>query len=294
MEFFEINHLTTEAKENLLKERYGHKVGFVGKKHPVVDKIIAVNNNSKANPERLAILSGIWALTLAQKYEVPMKYLIICPAQLKTIESQRLIDYFIDRSEKTFIVSERVFATLAETENGQGLLAAVHLDYTPIEELVHKDQNILLILDGLEIPGNVGTILRSAEATAIDGVILTNRKVRLNHPKLLRSSMGSVFKVPVVQALDTKELISNLKKKGYRILLADTHGAVKYFEEDYQGRIALVMGSEKYGISEDFYDEEAKAVMIPMLGDMDSLNVGVATTILLYEAAMKNKGIMNR
>ena len=106
--------------------------------------------------------------------------------------------------------------------------------------------------------------------------------------------MGSVFKVPIIEATDSELLINFLKMRGYEIILADTDSPNQYFDLDYQGRVALVMGSEKYGISEYFYKREHQDVMIPMLGDIDSLNVGVATTILLYEAALKNKGYLVR
>lgn len=292
--FYDIGELDLEAKESLFKERYARRLHFAGRRHPVVEKVLALNKNSKPNPERLAAVSGIWAMTLAQKYNVRIKYLIICLEQLKTIESQQLIHWFIDRAEETYIVSERVYNTMAETDNGQGVMGVIYLDFKELESFEPTENSLILILDGLEIPGNVGTILRSAEATGTDAVILSNRKVRINHPKLLRSSMGSVFKVPIIEATDSELLINFLKMRGYEIILADTDSPNQYFDLDYQGRVALVMGSEKYGISEYFYKREHQDVMIPMLGDIDSLNVGVATTILLYEAALKNKGYLIR
>ena len=292
--FYDIGELDLEAKESLFKERYARRLHFAGRRHPVVEKVLALNKNSKPNPERLAAVSGIWAMTLAQKYNVRIKYLIMGLEQLKTIESQQLIHWFIDRAEETYIVSERVYNTMAETDNGQGVMGVIYLDFKELESFEPTENSLILILDGLEIPGNVGTILRSAEATGTDAVILSNRKVRINHPKLLRSSMGSVFKVPIIEATDSELLINFLKMRGYEIILADTDSPNQYFDLDYQGRVALVMGSEKYGISEYFYKREHQDVMIPMLGDIDSLNVGVATTILLYEAALKNKGYLVR
>lgn len=294
MDFYDIGGLDPQAKEALLRERYPGKLHNAGRKHPVVDKILALNRNSKPNPERLAAMGGIWALSLAQKYDVRIKYLVLCPEQLKTIESQQLIDHFIRRAEETFLISERVFSTLVETENGQGILGVFYLGLKDLADFKPEPSSLVLILDGLEIPGNVGTILRSAEATGTAAVFLTNRKVRLNHPKLLRSSMGSVFKVPIFEVPDTEELLRRLEAWGYRVILADTDSAARYFELTYDGRVALVMGAEKYGISEAFYEVSHQSVMIPMLGDMDSLNVGVATTILLYEAAMQNRGELKR
>lgn len=294
MEFQEIGPLDPEQKEQLLRERYPGKIRNAGKKHPVVAKILALNKNSRPNPERLAAMGGIWAMNLAQKYHVAIKYLILCPQQLKTIESQQLIHYFIERAEETYVVSDRVFADLVETDNGQGIMGVFYLNFMDLLDFDPSPDSLVLVLDGLEIPGNVGTILRSAEATGTQGVFLANRKVRVNHPKLLRSSMGSVFKLPIVEAPDPQILIDRLRKWGYRIILADTASDNAYYDLSYQGRVALVMGSEKYGISEAFYSVLHEDVMIPMLGDMDSLNVGVAATILLYEAAMKNKGYLHR
>ena len=294
MEFQDFGSLDPHQKEALLRERYPGRIRSAGRKHPVVDRLLALNKNTKPNPERLAALGGIWAMAMAQRYDIRLKYLILCPEQLKTIESQQLIHHFIARAEETFVISERLFATLVEMENGQGILGVFYLPFQEIDAFEPEQNSLVLVLDGLEIPGNVGTILRSAEATGTQAVFLTNRKVRLNHPKLLRSSMGSVFKVPVVEVGDTADLIQRLSAWGYRILLADTDSARAYYELAYPGRIALVMGAEKYGISKPFYTAKHESVMIPMLGDMDSLNVGVAATILLYEAAMQNKGYLRR
>ncbi len=294
MDFFDIGDLSLQEKDDLFRSRYHGKLRYAGKKHPAVERVMALNNNSKPNPERLAAMSGIWAVTLAQKYDVRMKYLIICLEQLKSIESQRLADWFIERAEETYVVSPRVFNSLAETENGQGLMGVIYLDFLPLKDFKPGADSLVLILDGLEIPGNVGTILRSSEATGTEAVFMTNRKVRISHPKLLRSSMGSVFRIPLIDAPDTGELIDYLEAEGFTIILTDTDSPNNYFDLEYQGRVAVVMGAEKYGISKIFYDRQHEDVMIPMLGDMDSLNVGVAATILLYEAAMKNKGYLKR
>lgn len=294
MAFFDLATYSLDDKINILKDRYGRKLHFAGKKHHIIDRVISLNKNSKPNPEKLAAIEGIWSLTLAKKYDIKIKYLIICVEQIKSIESQNLIDYFIDRSEETIIVSERVFEQLSEKENAQGLMAVCYLKFKEISELTFNDDSIIVILDGLEIPGNIGTIIRSSDATGVDAIILNNRKVRINHPKLLRSSLGSFFKVPICEAKTTNELIEFLKMNNYTVILADTESEKNYFDLDYKGKIAIVMGSEKYGISDDFYSVNHEKVKIPMLGDMDSLNVGVATTIILYEAALKNKGILNR
>ncbi|PKK38745.1 23S rRNA (guanosine-2'-O-) -methyltransferase rlmB [Clostridiaceae bacterium JG1575] len=294
MNFPDIQQWSTQEKEAMIQERYGGTVHFAGRRHPAIERVVALNQNLKANPKRLVAAEGIWALKLARKFNIRIQSLILCPALLKTPEAQELIAYFVPKAEECLMVSDRLYAQLAEKENGQGLLGVFYLDFTSFAEFQDPESSLLLVLDGLEIPGNVGTILRSAEATGCDGVVLTHRKVRITHPKLLRSSMGALFKVPIMEEKDPKAFLEALQKRGYEIILADTESQTPYFDLAYKGRVALVMGSEKYGISAPFYEVAHQDVMIPMLGELDSLNVGVAATILLYEAALKNKQQMQR
>ena len=294
MHYKDIKGMSIEDKQNHFNNIYGHKLKYVGNKYHIVERVLSLNKNSKPNPEKLAVIDGIFSLDLARKYGIKVKYLIICLEKVYSIEAQELIDTFINLAEESIIVSEKVFNNIAEKENSHGIMAVVYLPPKKFEEIHIEKNSVVLILDGLEIPGNIGTILRSADATGIDCVIINNRKTRLNHPKLMRSSLGSVFKVPVVEAESFLELETWLKKNNYKVIITDTDASSNYYDLEYNGRIAIVMGSEKYGVSEDFYKLNYEGVSIPMLGDMDSLNVGVAATIIMYEAALKNKRYIKR
>lgn len=289
-DFNELKNFNVEEKQQLFFTMYGNKFKAAGKKSGVIDRIISLNKNTKPNPEKLAVIEGIWALDLAKKYNTPIKYFLICLEKIHSIESQKLISHYVQLAEESYIVSERVFNTLSEKENSQGVLAVCYLKPKSLEDIYVTNNSVVLILDGLEIPGNVGTIIRSADATDIDCIIINNKKTRLNHPKLMRSSMGACFKVPIVDA-DYDETIKWLKKNNYNIILTDTDAEKEYYELPYKGRVAIIMGSEKYGVSDTWYNSDYTGVSIPMLGDCDSLNVGVASTIILYEASLKNKGI---
>jgi RNA methyltransferase, TrmH family len=291
--FEDLKAYSQEEKEKLIVDRYKGKLLFAGKQHGVIKKIEALNKNTKPNPERLAVIEGIWGLNLILENNIKTKYLLICPEDIYTIEAQVLIDKFMDLAEEVFVVSKRVFTTISEKDNSHGLLAVCHLPYKDFDDIILQKNNIVIVLDGLEIPGNVGTILRSVDATGIDAVIITNRKTRLNHPKLIRSSLGACFTVPIIDS-NYDETIAWLNKNKFNIVLTDTEAENNYFELKYENRVAIVMGSEKYGIDETWYRTNYTGIAIPMLGSCDSLNVGVAATIILYEAAMKNKGFMKR
>jgi rRNA methylases len=291
--FQDLKSYSVEEKEKMIIDRYRGKLNFAGRQHGVIKKIEALNKNTKPNPERLAVIEGIWGLNLILENNIGVKYLLICVEDIYTIEAQVLIDKFISIAEEIFLVSKKVFNVISEKENSHGLMAVSYLPYSGFESIqLHKD-NIVIVLDGLEIPGNVGTIIRSADATGIDAIIINNRKTRLNHPKLIRSSLGACFSMPIIDS-NYEETIKWLNDNKFNIILTDTRAEANYFDLKYENRIAIVMGSEKYGIDETWYNTNYTGISIPMLGDCDSLNVGVAATIILYEAAMKNKGILKR
>jgi len=248
--FKDLKDYSLEEKQQLFLTRYEDKFKFYGKKSKVTDRIISLNKNSKPNPEKLAVIEGIWALNLALKYNVAIKYFVICLEKIHSVESQKLVEDYVHLAEECCIVSEKVFNSISEKENSQGVMAVCYLQNKTLDDIYVTNNSIILILDGLEIPGNVGTIIRSADATDIDAIIINNRKTRLNHPKLIRSSMGSCFKVPIVES-NFNEIKNWLAKKNFKTIITDTDADTDYYDLDYKGRVAIIMGSEKYGVSED-------------------------------------------
>lgn len=289
--FVDLSHYTEEERNKIIYEKYREYLRPIGKKSDIINRVISLNNNSKPNPEKLAVIEGIWGLTLALKHNLKIKYFIVCPEKIKSIEAQNLIDQFTKISESSYMVSEKTYDYISEKENSSGITAICYMPLYSLYDITLKKNSVVLILDGLEIPGNVGTILRSCDATNIDAVIITNKKTRINHPKLIRSSMGSCFTVPIIES-SYDEVIKWLNHNKYTVVLTDTSATLNYYDYDYKNRIAIVMGSEKYGIDEKWYLADYVGISIPMLGYCDSLNVGIAATIVLYEATLKNKNLL--
>jgi RNA methyltransferase, TrmH family len=141
----------------------------------------------------------------------------------------------------------------------------------------------------MEIPGNLGTLIRTLDACGADCVVLTSKRTRLTHPKVLRSSQGMSMKVPSLEFAEISDAIGWLARNNFTVYLADTDNSINYRQADYQGRTAIVVGSERYGISPPWYEQGFQRIGIPMLGAADSLNVSVSASVLLYEArARKN------
>ena len=281
--------MTIEDKERYIKEKFKNKCRFSGKNAAVLKHAKALANNTKSNPEKLVGVEGIWACNQLIKYDVEVRAVILDVNAITTPEAYSIMETLCERTSEIHIVSDSTFKQLVEVGTSAGIFAIAKFPIKHLENLNPKKQEVIVVLDGLEIPGNIGTIIRSSDGTDTDAIIICNRKTRITHPKILRSSQGSCFKVPIVEE-DTETVIQWLKNNHYRILLTDTDADKFYYEVDYAGKIAIVMGSERYGISKDWYGIDAEAVKIPMFGDCDSLNVGIAATLILYEAAIDRSG----
>ncbi len=278
-----------EEKERTIRDQYKTKCRMSGKNAAVIKKIQALANNSKSNPEKLVGVEGIWASSQLLKYNVQIQSVVLDLEAITTLDAYNIMIKLLDVTEEIHIVSNQTFKKIAEVGTSAGLFVVAKFPQTKLTQLNPKQHEVIVVLDGLEIPGNIGTIIRSCDGTDTDAIIICNRKTRLTHPKILRSSQGSCFKVPIVEE-ETLTVIEWLKKNKYRILLTDTDADKFYYEESYKGKIAIVMGSERYGISKDWYGVDADALKIPMFGDCDSLNVGIAATLILYEAAIRRSG----
>lgn len=280
-------------KEKRFLSKYKDRLMAPALQQELVKEVQGLLNNTKPNPKKLFVVEGIWALEKAQNYKLQIDSFAFCPEFIFSTESEKIVDDFIKLADNSYMVSRKIFLKMSERESPDGLLALCRLPQFSFEDIKLKENNLVVILDGLEIPGNIGTIIRSVDGVGADGVILCNRKARLTHPKLIKSSQGSNFTIPIVET-ELAEVMEWLKENGFKIYLTDTRAEQEYFEPDYKGRVAIVAGSERYGMSREWYTPEYNMISIPMYGDCDSLNVAIATTIVLYEASLKQKGKIKR
>ena len=179
-------------------------------------------------------------------------------------------------------VSDEAFDSVAETVTPQGVLALVKMPSHTAEELADSGRNLLL-LETLQDPGNLGTILRTAEAAGIGGVILSADSADAFSPKTVRATMGAIFRVPFAYVSHFPETVTMLKRKGYTVYAAHLKGSVPYDEPDYKGCSAVLIGNEGNGLSDEVTALSDVRVRIPMEGQAESLNAGVAAAILMYE-----------
>lgn len=265
--------------------RYKDKIRFIGSQHPVIQKIRHIRNNTCDDSERLLVAEGMWAHQILLKKEFKINSLIICSELIFSKEGVELTESLIRRANEVFIVSGRLFEKISERDGPDGFVSLVQLPELGIEKLRLGENALVMVLDGLEKPGNIGTIIRTCDGAGVDAVFICNRKSRLTNPRLVKGSMGAVFTMPIVEFDSVNSCIGWLISHNFNVFLADTKAEISYKHADYSGNTALVMGCERYGISEDWYALAPRLISIPMLGICDSLNVGVAASILAYEAA---------
>ena len=182
-----------------------------------------------------------------------------------------------------YTCSKVCFGKIAYKERPDGLLMVGPHVSIKLADLKLPDNALVIVTEAIEKPGNLGTILRSADAAKVAAVIVCDRTTDIHNPNVVRASTGTMFSVPVVEAT-SDEALAFLKERGFKILAATPHAEKLHFEVDLTGNVAIALGAEQYGLTAKWMDGAELRVRIPMLGLADSLNVSAAATILVYEA----------
>lgn len=190
-------------------------------------------------------------------------------------------DYFKDVEYE--VVSEKVFREISDTISPQGILAIVKQNSYTLDDFLGKPIINLLLLEDLRDPGNLGTLLRTAEGAGMTGVIMSKETVDLYNPKVVRSTMGSIFRIPFLYVENFLDTLKKLQKEGISIIATDLQGKRNFTEEHYPDKSAIIIGNESKGISDATRQQADILVRIPMCGKLESLNASVAGGLMMYE-----------
>ena len=193
-----------------------------------------------------------------------------------------------DKQGRLYYITKELYSKVAYREGTEGIIAEVKAKYLGLEDLKLKDNPLVMVLEGVEKPGNLGAVLRSADAAGADAVIICDPLTDLYNPNLIRASIGAVVTVPVV-CCSSEEAIAFLKARGIRILTAQLQDSSPYYDVDMRCGTALVMGTEATGLTAVWRAAADAHILIPMLGRLESLNVSVSAAILLYEAVRQRQ-----
>ncbi|TPE21855.1 TrmH family RNA methyltransferase [Clostridium perfringens] len=183
----------------------------------------------------------------------------------------------INENIKLIQMNEALLKQLCSTENPQGIVGVINMQNKEL-----KSRELVVLVDKVQDPGNMGTIIRTAHAAGAAGIVMTKGTVDIYNDKTLRSTMGSIFYIPIVED-NSLDFVKSLKKEGYKLVVSSLQGKNNFFEENLQGKVMIAVGNEGNGVSDEVYDIADIKVKIPMPGEAESLNVAVATSIMIYE-----------
>ncbi len=207
-----------------------------------------------------------------------------CPElYLKNENEPQLVADAEKAGADVYLCSKAAFVKMAYKERPDGLLMTGPHVARRLDGLELPPNALVVVTESIEKPGNLGTILRSADAAKVAAVIVCDRTTDIHNPNVVRASTGTMFSVPIVEAT-SDEALAWLKERGFKVLAATPHAERLHFEVDLTGNVAIALGAEQYGLTAKWMDGADLRVRIPMLGLADSLNVSAAATILLYEA----------
>lgn len=260
--------------------------------NPRIKQLVKMRDRTEREKTDSFLIEGFRELLRATDANFPIESIFICPELYLGSNEQSLIDRLHKRGTQVFTCTKPVFEKISYRDRPDGLLGIApqrHLSLDDFNQLLaNKTAPFLVVAEAIEKPGNLGTILRSSDAVGIDGLIVCDRCTDIHNPNVVRASVGTLFTVPVAETKGD-ETLRWLKEKQIAIVAATPSAKAEFTDVDLRGPIAIAVGTEQLGLSERWMKEADIQVRIPMCGVADSLNVAMATTLLLYEALRQRR-----
>ncbi len=260
---------------------------ITSKENELIKNVKKLKEKKYRDEEGMFLIEGAKIVEEAILENALVKYIFVCD-ELKDSNSDELLKKIelVSNEREIITVSKKVFEEISDVKNPQGIAAVISKNNNKEIDLT---QDFFLLLDGIQDPGNIGTIIRTADSLNIKQIIVSNNTVDVYNPKVLRSTMGAIFRVNVIYT-DLVNVIDNLKENGIKVYATDLKTDKSIYDVDYK-KAAVVIGNEANGVSIDVLDASTERIKIPMLGKTESLNASVATSVILYEVFRKNEWI---
>ena len=252
--------------------------------NPLVKQITALQDKSRERRKQgLFIVEGKREISLALQGRYSLIQMLYCPEIVSSESISGMLESF-SPSVEIITVTQEVYQKLAYRSSTEGIIALFKTKEHQLQNLVFQGENpLILVAEAPEKPGNIGALLRTADAANLDAVIIANPKTDLYNPNIIRSGVGCLFTNQVATGT-TSEIIEFLKAKKVAIFSAALQASIPYAQCNFQQATAIVVGTEAEGLSETWLQESTQNILIPMQGKIDSMNVSVAAGILIFEA----------
>jgi len=248
--------------------------------NPYIKSLIQLQEKAKARKQSgIFLIEGMREIELAIKGDYELETLLFVPEVINNLQIIKSPNLQIELIE----ISKEVYKKLAYRDTTEGIIAVAKTKSLQLSELKLPKNPLIVVMEAIEKPGNIGAMLRTCDAANIDAVIIANPKTDLYNPNIVRSSVGCLFTNQIVMAT-TEEIIDFLIQNKINFYSATLQNSTSYHTQDYTQPTALVVGTEATGLSELWREKATQNIIIPMQGEIDSMNVSVAAAILIFEA----------
>lgn len=249
------------------------------KDNETIKNIRKLKDKKQRDEANCFIIEGLKLIEEAIQERANIKTIVICEECVKNNEIEQKLLYEIAKYECVY-VTEKIFNTLTEVTNPQGMLAVIQND-NKNQEINFKEE-MVIILDGIQDPGNLGTILRTIDSIGLTQVIVSKNTVDVYNPKVVRSTMGAIFRVNIIKEDDLREVVKQIKRNKIKVIATALKNSSSIYDIKLKN-VAIIIGNEANGISKELIELADIKAKIPMIGKTESLNASVATGIILYE-----------
>lgn len=244
----------------------------------IIKEVLSLHNKKFRDEKNLFIVEG-----KKQTDEIDRDWQICYFIATKEFENK------IQNNNKIYYVSDSVFKKISTTVTPQGIMAIVKKKNFDVDKITNKQNGLFVILDCLQDPGNLGTVIRSAAAFGVDGVFISKNSIDVFSDKVVRSTMGAIFKIPIIPECNILKIIEILKSKNITVYSLDLKAKNYISQIKFNRSAAIVIGNEAKGIEKDIVEKSDEKIKIKMIKNVESLNASVACSIALYEISKQKK-----
>jgi TrmH family RNA methyltransferase len=250
---------------------------------------VRLRGRRERDQQGLTLIDGVRETMRALSGGAALREVFVVPELLVEPEANALLERLREESVPVLELGREAFERLAYGDRLDGVVAVAETPLRTLADLLLPPEPLIAVIEGVEKPGNLGAVLRTADGAGLNAVIVAESATDLFNPNIIRASLGTVFALPVCVA-STGELLTWLGERGIAIIAARVDGSVDYTAADYHGAVAIALGSEARGLSDAWGELARASVHVPMLGVADSLNVSVTAAVLFYEALRQRRG----
>ncbi len=251
---------------------------ITSKDNEIVKEIKKLKEKKYRDQQQKYIIEGIKLVKEAIAENAIIDRIVVCEDCANNGTIDKTLLYEIAKFDCIY-VSEKVFSSITEVNTPQGILAVIERKEN---NEISYDEDIIVVLDGIQDPGNLGTILRTLDSVNLKQIIISENTADPYNPKVVRSTMGAIFRINIIRSNDLISTLKEVKKNKFKLMITSLDAEKNIYEADYKKK-ALVIGNEANGVSKEVQELADEKIIIPMLGKTESLNAAVATSIVLYE-----------